>query len=444
MLLQELVCECTFHEQEEKNYRRRIHSDLKILASLNALPEHYRKQVHRSQIHRYRKVNPTHYVGHDLSEVLSKELEFIRQIGDFPTFKKISVSILKMFVFFRSVFKKSKGFNKTIEKQKYFFVELSQRFRNYIPATTFSKLIGIHESTLRNWTTEVRVKCSDSLINLCRRVHPNQLLISEANEMKTLLTDARFQYWPLISVYYYSIRNNKCSMALSTWYKYARLFNLKRLKPRSVKNYGISVKAMFPNQYWHADVTKFRTIDGTWNYIYTVIDNFSKFPLSVLVSNKLSGEIRMQSFRDALKYSIELSPNDKTINLVVDGGSENFNGTVTDFLKTLNEIKIHRIRALRDVVFSNSIAEAFNRILKIYYLNQQQIPDTSSLIRIVEKNVNDFSFTRPHGKLNGLTPYEAITGVTNDKEKIKVQVDLLRRLRIEMNSKYNCSECNFG
>ena len=427
-----------------KKYRRKIHSDYKILAYLNALPAQYKRLAHRSQIHRYKKINPDDYFGNDLSEIVSKELDFIRRIGDFPTAKKVSISILKLFIFFRTVFRKTKGFHKIISKQKDFFVELSQRFRCFIPAHQFSKLIGIDESTLRNWIIQVRVKCSDSLINVCRRAHPNQLLISETDKMKKLLTDVQFQYWPLISIYYYAIRNNVCHMAKSTWYKYAALLEIKRLKPRSVKSHGISVKACFPNQYWHADVTKFKTADGIWSYIYTVVDNFSKFPLSVLVSDQLSGKIRMQSFRDALRAAMELCPTVKTINLVVDGGSENHNGTVNDFLAKLDEIKIHRIRALTDVSFSNSVAEAFNRILKTYYLNQQQIPDTNTLIRIVEKDVNDFAFIRPHGQLKGLIPYEAITGATVNDELRRNQIQQSRKIRIRMNSKHNCPGCKFS
>lgn len=379
--------------------RRIIHSDLKIAAYLNVLPDEYKNQIHRSQISRYRKAEPQDYFGNELSTLLIKELDFIRQLGDFPKVKSTTKAILKTFIFFRSTLQKANGFNTWIRKEKDFFVELSQRFRKELSVVQFSKLIGIHENTFRGWVREVRVRCSGSLINKCPKVHLHQLLPTETDKIKKLLCDPQFQYWPLISVYYYALRKNICSMALSTWYKYVPLLGIKRLRPRSVKSYGLSVTAKFPHQYWHADVTKFRTVDGTWNYIYTVIDNFSKFPLAVLVSDTLSGEIRMQSFRDALKTAIELRPDVKTINLVVDGGSENFNGTVNDFLNNLQEIAIYRIRALRDVAWSNSVAEAFNRILKIYYLNQQHIPDTAALIRMVEDSVNDFAFNRPHACL---------------------------------------------
>ncbi len=423
--------------------RRKIHTNVKVLTFLNALPKEYCYQIDRSQISRYRATSPEDYFGTELSGILDRELDFIRQLGDFPKAKAISTGVLKTFVFFRSVVKKSKGFYKSLRKEKEFFVELFHRFRPDISAVQFSKLIGIDVNTLRNWALEVKVRCKGSVLNLCPSVHINQLYQEEVQKMKKLLENVRFQYWPLVSIYYYALRKNSVSMALSTWYKYARILNIRRLKPKSVKSYGISVRATLPNQYWHADVMKFRTVDGVWNYVYTVVDNFSKFPLSVLVSDTLSGELRIQSFRDALKKAIELCPTVNTIKLVVDGGCENFNGTVNEFLKNLKEISIHRIRALRDVAFSNSVAEAFNRILKTFYLNHQSIANTNALIRVVEEDVNDFAFERPHGKLKGLTPYEAITGVGDQTTIFKTQIAFSRAKRIEINRKFRCVECKF-
>lgn len=410
---------------------------------LNSLPQKYKRHIHRSQLSRYRKINPAEYLGHDLSHELSGEIDFIRQLGDFPKVKNTAKVILKLFIFFRSVMKRGKGFYSHLKKEKDFFVELSQRYRNELSVNQFSRLTGVDENTFRNWIREVRIRCSDSLIHSCRKVHINQLLSPETDKMKKLLIDPRFQFWPLVSVYYYALRNNICSMALSTWYKYVPLLGIKRIKPRSVKSYGISVKANYPNEYWHADVTKFRSADGVWNYIYTVVDNFSKFPLSVLVSEKLSGELRMLSFRDALKKCIELSGDVKTINLAVDGGAENFNGTVDDFLNGLKEISIHRIRALCDVIWSNSMAEAFNRILKTCYLNHQSIGNTNELILRVEENVNDFAFERPHGKLNGLTPFETYIGNLPDKNDFKNQIAQSKTMRIQVNRNYSCSKCLF-
>lgn len=48
------------------------------------------------------------------------------------------------------------------------------------------------------------------------------------------------------------------------------------------------------------DVTRFKTSDGAWVYIYTLMDNFSRKILAWNVSKELSGKTRMQSLKRAI------------------------------------------------------------------------------------------------------------------------------------------------
>ncbi len=164
---------------------RKIHTHTKVFVFLNALPLAYQKQIPSSQLKRYRQINPMDYFGYELNQILNKEIDWIKQFGDFPTAKKISIGILKLFVFFRSVVKPCTGFKSALRKEKNYIVELVQKFKDVIPVHKSSKLLGLDESTLRNWIREVRVGCSDLLINMCRRVHPNQLLLPEIKKKET-------------------------------------------------------------------------------------------------------------------------------------------------------------------------------------------------------------------------------------------------------------------
>lgn len=421
--------------------RRAIHSEVKIMEFLGALPSRYRSQLNKSQLSRYRKTVPQNYFGNELGSAANDVIEKFRQINRNNFDRKLVFAYLRLSVTLRNIFSSASHFYKTLSKHKDALTDVIQRTSKFIPVRTYARIIGVAESSIRNWITEVRTRCSNSLINLCRRVHPNQLLSCETEAMKKMLCDSEFCFWPLRSLYYYALNNKLVSMCLSSWYKYARLLNVKRLKPHSLKIYGVSIKATRPNQYWHADVTYFKTADGLLHYIYTVVDNFSKFPLAVKLSTKLCGKIRMETFRLALKTAIEISPVAETINLVVDGGSENFNGQVDEFLSGLENIEIKRIRALRDVAYSNSLAEAFNRIIKTYYLNHNTIENTTELEKRLQFTVNDFSRKRPHGELKGLTPFEAYSG----KQPASFTQQLLqaRRHRIEMNKKFNCKGCLF-
>lgn len=194
---------------------------------------------------------------------------------------------------------------------------------------------------------------------------------------------------------------------------------------------------------WHADVTQFKAADGQLHYIYLVVDNFSKMILSWAVDIKLSAQIRVTTFREALKTAITIHTGVEAIKLIVDGGSENNNKTVDEFIASIKDIEISKLRALKDVCFTNSMAEAANRILKTYYLNHQHIENTQALLSITERSINDFNRVRPHGQLEGLTPYEAYTGKLVDKALLTTQMLEARRNRTDANRTSPCPGCTF-
>lgn len=147
--------------------------------------------------------------------------------------------------------------------------------------------------------------------------------------------------------------------------------------------------------------------------------------------------------RGALKTAITAHASLEAINLIVDGGSENNNKTVDKFIAAIEDIEICKLRALKDVCFSNSLAEAANRILKTYYLNHQHIENTPALLSITARSINDFNRVRPHGQLEGLTPYEAYTGRLVDEASLTTQMLEARRNRTETNRTSPCPGCTF-
>ncbi len=194
------------------------------------------------------------------------------------------------------------------------------------------------------------------------------------------------------------------SISHATWYKYASLLSIERLKPKTVKIKTTGIRASSPNELWHADVTYFFTPYKVKLYIYTVIDNFSRFPLCVMVSDKLCGKFRVHTFREALKKALEINPCNQDLLLMTDGGSENFNQNVTEFLNAPEAIEVKQIKALSDGWPSNSMVEAFHYVLKIFYLNHMDIRNLSALNKALAFVMNDYAYKRPHGMLKGLTP----------------------------------------
>lgn len=174
-----------------------------------------------------------------------------------------------------------------------------------------------------------------------------------------------------------------------------------------------------------------------------MIYNFSRFPLCVKVSEKLSGTFRVETFRDALKKAMEITNSVDDLLLMTDGGSENFNGSATEFLNTVDTIEIKHIKALSDGWPSNSMVEAFHYVLKIFYLNHMDLRNLTALNKTLDFIVNDYAYKRPHGTLKGLTPFQVYNGQRPDDVPFVSQLQSARKLRILMNQNHNCTgKCN--
>jgi len=126
------------------------------------------------------------------------------------------------------------------------------------------------------------------------------------------------------------------------------------------------------------------------------------------------------------------------VNLIVDGGSENNNKTVDGFIASLTDLKINKEQALKTVHFSNAMAEATNRIIKTYYLNQQEIENTPALLNYFPYIVKDLNTLRPHGRLKGLTPDQAYISAIPQTDPFIEQKQLARKKRIAANQGIGC------
>ncbi|MFN8393779.1 MAG: DDE-type integrase/transposase/recombinase [Bacteroidia bacterium] len=157
-----------------------------------------------------------------------------------------------------------------------------------------------------------------------------------------------------------------------------------RRKPLKPEICRVSIRAATPDQYWHADVTEIKLFQGTKFYLYLVADNFSRKIFAWALSTQLRASIRMETIREAFLNS----PKTIDTTLVVDGGTENQNLTVREYLEQ-PEITIKMVTAQVDVSFSNSIVEAVNRILKGQYIRPKAPPDGTALEKVVEWAVRE-------------------------------------------------------
>jgi len=244
------------------------------------------------------------------------------------------------------------------------------------------------------------------MIGLCLRKVPNQATKQEINIMRRLLLRKRFAHWPICSVWGYALRKGHVSMSLSSWYNYNKKFQFRitRRKSQFQKRY-YPLRAPYSNHTWHADITIVRTLDNVKHYVYLIVDNFSKFILNWKVAGQCSGQIRTQTLREAIRQEFGDTLDLSSIDLIVDGGPENNNRTIEQYIKA-SQVDITKMVALKDIIQSNSMVEASNKILKHRYLFRTPLYNLEHLEIHLKEAIHDYCHVRPHYALGPFTPFE--------------------------------------
>jgi putative transposase len=408
---------------------------IKHLYRLNCetiVPQPLRSAIPRSNIHRWRKEPDGKYQGSELSNLSADRLDLLRQFAGNKTAQRAFRAFLRISLTVQKIVFSIKGVKETIRKNLSTIIETAEQARQTIGLKPILKLLDISRGTYDDWKSRAIHRCAGSPLSLCLRRHPQQLTGPEVGKMKSLLESTDFIHWPIASLAAHARRTNLLPLSDNSWYKYCRLLGIRR-RPQKPDLKREGIRASRPDEFWHADVTEIRTADGVKHYLYLVADNFSRKILSWALSLKLRGAIRMETLREA--FSNSGRPTNTT--LVVDGGPENHNHTVKDFLSSPT-VSIQMITAQTDVSFSNSLVEAVNKILKSRYIRLKAPPDGAALQRVLEWAIDDYNNLRPHTSLQGLTPSEVYSGVVLESLRIPEKVKSAQRARIQRNRQNFC------
>jgi len=305
-------------------------------------------------------------------------------------------------------------------------------------AKSLYSLLNITTHTYNHWKSVAHFHCSKSPLGICVKRVPGQITSIELNTMKSMLSRKQFEHWPICSVWGYALRKGLVSLSLSSWYKYNQRFNFRiKDKKGEFKKVYHPITAPRANHTWHADITIVKTLDGVKHYVYLITDNFSKHILNWQVHDSISGKLRTGTIRAAIEQEFgeqicEADP----IKLIVDGGPENNNKTVEQYIKNC-EVDITKLIALKDIVQSNSMIEAKNKILKHRYLFRKELYNHEHLMLHLKEAVHDYCYQRPHYALGISTPYEAHTD-TRPQLKPNLIKNAIKE-RIEKNKSNACS-----
>ena len=422
------------------------HTSVKICFALGIeqiLPEELRKSIPRSTAHAWKQKRESEYFGYQFAHKASKNLNQAEVIFNdkvkyeravLHAFCKIKLTIID--------FVGKKQFNKLLQGNKHQVVMMVEKVKSIFETSTICRFLNLKPKTYSAWKKQSSVFCPSSKINMCFRKIPHQITTKEVADLKRFMTDPKYFHWPTTSVWALAIRTKKAIMSRSCWYKYTDLLDLKRHKiSKKYKPKKKALRANSMNEIWHADVSVYTTLDYVRYYIYTVVDNYSRMILAWDIDIKLSAQIRLRSIERAIKEQFEVNPKKQSIDLVVDGGSENNNSTIHNFIQN-NHVNINKKIALKDIIQSNSLIEATYKIMKYKYFYSKQI--ISSAMRAeMEFFVNDYNNIRPHYSRHYRTPFEVHNNIDplNYKKIIKQAI----KDRVVFNREQNCDfECQLA
>jgi putative transposase len=410
---------------EKKSIRTTYHPDIKAAVQLYILPDDIKQKIPKSNRSTFKKQDLSDIFGIEYSNYFYDSIELTKKLIKcqallklYRAFNHIKNTLIFIYSHIKNIKPHLKRFNKKI-------VTTIERVKDTLGLNRVCNwFFNISVKTFYSWLSLVRHNCPTSVLNKCRHTWPNQLTVKEQNSMKKCLNDPFFKGWAVYQIAIYALIHNIIKACVGTWYNYIYKFGIiiNRIRKKKPKQ---GIRACRSNELWHMDVTVYKTNTGEKACIYILMDNFSRFILSWKLSRVVSGSICTSMLREAcLKYldHVPEVAGDTTI-LLCDGGPENNNSDVDGFVNQ-NTIPLKKLIAQKDIHFSNSMIEAFNKKLKYQHLFPATITDYHSLEKHLEKSINDYNTVRPHHAHANqyLTPSQVYFGESVDIEKIKNNV----------------------
>lgn len=419
------------------NTRHSYHTTLKELVYHNLLPEEHLKSIPKTNKHRWRNDYYDRYIGSDLNDIATEHADKIRTISQYPKMLEAYSNLIKTLLLIGTY---SQEFTSTIKENKEQVVNAILKSKELLPISKAVEVFNISKGTFHTWMIDVKLKCEKSAFKLCNKIYPNQIIPEEVMQIKKALTNPRTRHWSIRCIYLNGIKNGTLSISINTLYSVNKRLGIRDTKNRKrKKRHKKGLRANAPNKIWHADITVFRTLDGKKHYIYLVMDNFSRYIISYAIADKVCGIIRTQTIEEAYQKAVQHDRN-LTIDLIVDGGPENCNINMSNFINR-SDINIKMLIALKNITQSNSMVERANHTLKYRYLFLRDIRDKKQLIRTFLYFLKDYNTIKPHGQLRTLTPFEAWIG---EKVDDSIRTNALKRAkakRLAYNKANKCDKC---
>ena len=425
-----------------KSYHTSIKTSFSLGIEEDLLPASFIDSLPPSTKDGWKNAPANKFVGQEYAQAIEANLDDVHTVldervkvlrGAFMAFARLYLTILNAMG--------KDDFQKLIRKNKYTIVDLVDKlsiaFDNKNITKSICSFLRITPKMFASWKNYRKFTCSNSLANICFKRLPQQVSINEIDILKEYLAKDKYPFWSIGAIWAQAIRDKVISMSRSTWYRKSKLLGLTTARQSEKKeDHGESVRAKFVNQIWHMDVSQYMTSDNIKVYVYTVMDNLSRKLVDCSFSTKLSAKLRTASLRQAIHKEFDVDLDNQKLDLICDGGSENNNATVHDFINRC-PIAIDKKIALNQVRYSNNMVEATFKIMKQSYFKYKKIAlkDFGNELAFFE---HDYNYVRPHYAHVLYTPNE----ISQDQSllDIKPKLEKINHDRIEANRNYCCKE----
>ena len=400
------------------------------------LPNTIKAQIPKSNRYRWKQEADSKYRGCEVAHFIKEELELIKRTGESRNAKKVMEAYFKLSDTYHEIINDVKGIKNQVALQKEKIVNAIENLKEFIPVEKALQVFNLSRTTYHNYKTLVINKCDSSYFLWCVKQYPNQLLKKEIFQIQNYMENQAYQHWSKSSIYLLALRNKEISFSLTTFYKYSKLLGYGKLRHLQSKIKYSSLTSLSPNEIWCADVTILKTTDGKKQYIHFLMVHYSKMILGYSVENRSSPKAIKSLLQKAyLKYKSK-----DPITFLTDGGVENINTTVESFLRTTDPDIKHLI-AQKDIAFSNSKIEAFNKIIKHQFLLPQNLSNRKQLETALDTDVQMYNTMRPQLSLKGNTPAETFSGKPLDINHYKTHFESQKTLRVSQNQRNRCKAC---
>lgn len=156
-------------------------------------------------------------------------------------------------------------------------------------------------------------------------------------------------------------------------------------------------KAMFPGHVWSYDFVFDQTEDGRQIKCLTVVDEYTREGLTLEINRSLTSV-------DVIKVLERLFKEHGTpVCIRSDNGSELVAGVVQNWL---NERHVNTHYITPGSPWENAYSESFNSIFRLTCLDRWLFASLTEARVVIQQWLKEYNEVRPHGSLNGMTPYE--------------------------------------